>query len=338
VPEVLFRLAYISYMEKCLEDGGAQKSFEAQMLSYNKLFGKGSFDPSTGGRKVFNVDWNLKVHEITSELIADLVSSRLKDGLKRASINMELRYHRAVYKYGVRNLGAIANPLFIDWRITKNKPRLRFVTWEEERQILTYLRNKAEGALNYGKGNRAYRLAADLFTFNVEHGCRIGETLLLPRMAFDFDEGTFEVYRPKVDNGDSEHAYATLVLTDLTREVAMRRAKECHMPSDLMFANASRAVRLLRKAIDKVCNTDPIQIARKGKATIHSLRDTFASRIITGDGMGKSLHLAKVGHLLGHASLQTTRKYAHLASRGTSEEAKDTLMAARARAERRSNR
>ena len=334
MPEVLFRQAYISYMEKCLEDDGAQKSFEAQMLSYNKLFGKGSFDP-VEGRKVFNAPWDLKVSEVTTQLIGDLVTARLKEGLKRSSINGELRYHRAVYRYAVRELGATPNYDFINWRITQNEDKQRFVTWAEEKEILKTLEVWAVRALNFGKGNRAHRLALDLYLFNVEHGLRIGETLLLKRRAFDFDRETFKVYRPKGKKGaQGKTKYATLVLTDRTREVALRRAKECSDPGDPMFGQSSRAVAILRKAINKVCNEDKDLVAEVGTATIHSLRDTFASRLVEHGRM----HLSKVADLLGHASPTMTRKYVHLVTESTSLEAKEALMEARANAERRNNR
>jgi site-specific recombinase XerD len=53
-----------------------------------------------------------------------------------------------------------------------------------------------------------------------------------------------------------------------------------------------------------------------GKVTIHTLRHTFASRLVQA-----GVSLAKVSKLLGHSSVMTTEIYAHLAPNEVSEEA-----------------
>ena len=56
-----------------------------------------------------------------------------------------------------------------------------------------------------------------------------------------------------------------------------------------------------------MCNSDEQIVETNGKATIHTLRDTFASRLVQ-----KNMSLHKVGNLLGHRSIASTNKYAHL--------------------------
>ncbi|MGH9961536.1 MAG: tyrosine-type recombinase/integrase, partial [Pyrinomonadaceae bacterium] len=53
-----------------------------------------------------------------------------------------------------------------------------------------------------------------------------------------------------------------------------------------------------------------------GKVTIHTLRHTFASRLVQA-----VVSLVKVSKLLGHSSVTTTEIYAHLAPNEVSEEA-----------------
>ncbi len=56
------------------------------------------------------------------------------------------------------------------------------------------------------------------------------------------------------------------------------------------------------------------------KATIHTLRHTFASRLVQA-----GVSIAKVSKLLGHSSVQTTEIYAHLAPNEVSVEAVNVL-------------
>lgn len=78
----------------------------------------------------------------------------------------------------------------------------------------------------------------------------------------------------------------------------------------------SRAARILLRVIHDLCNTDPVQVAQEGKATIHSLRDTYASRMVQ-----NNMSLLKVSKLLGHPSPTMTRKYAHLVDEDVADEA-----------------
>jgi integrase len=54
-------------------------------------------------------------------------------------------------------------------------------------------------------------------------------------------------------------------------------------------------------------NSDPAVVDKHGEATVHSLRHTFASWLLQ-DGAG----LSEVLDMLGHATHEMTRRYAHL--------------------------
>jgi len=56
----------------------------------------------------------------------------------------------------------------------------------------------------------------------------------------------------------------------------------------------------------------PDTVAKYGRATVHSLRHTFASWLIQ-NGAG----IEEVADALGHASLNMTRRYAHLSKGAT---------------------
>lgn len=82
------------------------------------------------------------------------------------------------------------------------------------------------------------------------------------------------------------------------------------------FGTMTRAIKLLRKEIDAVCDHDPVQNAQRGKAAIRSLRDTFGSRMAQ-----NNMSLRRVSKLLGHMTPIMTRKYAHLLREDVADEA-----------------
>jgi integrase len=333
--ELSFRQAFLDFMDLKVANGKSDNTVVSYLLAYNKLFGLGTFKDAE--RYHWPVD--TMVHEVNNEMVVDLVNARLKEGLKRSSVNAELRSIRAAFNYAL-DTRKCRGPEDgkIDWQVTKNSHKRRMVTLEEEDAILEWLTRKAEWArVTYGK-NRAYLLAKDLFLFNVEHGCRIGETLGLIWSSVDFENETFEVHRPKVaHSGEGENEYATLIFTPLSREVLERRYKEMREsnhpdiqkgPEARVFQKTHRAVKILREAIHTVCNRPkPELVKRKGTATIHTLRDTFASRLVLED-----VHMQKVMTLLGHTSPQMSVKYTHLTTRKSSEQAKDAIGSYRAKA------
>ena len=73
------------------------------------------------------------------------------------------------------------------------------------------------------------------------------------------------------------------------------------------FVEMTRAVRVLRETIGDVCNQDEREVEEFGAATIHSLRDTFATR-----RLAEGFTLYDVSKMLGHEKTTMTRKYAHL--------------------------
>jgi integrase len=80
-----------------------------------------------------------------------------------------------------------------------------------------------------------------------------------------------------------------------------------------------RGCAALSRAIDRVCNTTDA-VSRMGRATIHSLRHTYASRLRQG-GAG----LDEVQDMLGHANISMTRRYAHLGKRETQDRMRNIL-------------
>lgn len=78
-------------------------------------------------------------------------------------------------------------------------------------------------------------------------------------------------------------------------------------------AARGHATDAIQKHIEKCgLNSDP----SADKVTPHTFRDTFAARLVQG-----GVSLVKVSHLLGHASVLMTQKYAHLCPEAAGAEA-----------------
>jgi len=72
--------------------------------------------------------------------------------------------------------------------------------------------------------------------------------------------------------------------------------------------------------MDRVGINATHRVERYGKATIHSLRDTFASRLVS-----QGISLYDLQMLLGHASPTMTQKYAHLSVQDSAKRAVKVL-------------
>ena len=71
-------------------------------------------------------------------------------------------------------------------------------------------------------------------------------------------------------------------------------------------------------------NDDPVLVKKKGKFTIHSLRDSYAS-ILAQSGQHD---INEIRQLLGHTTTQMTQKYAHLIPSEVAQKAASTFHAA----------
>ena len=142
----------------------------------------------------------------------------------------------------------------------------------------------------------------------------------LPWSAVDVGTGIIRIYRNKVNLADTFH------MTDRLKVVMNGRFSNRRPGARYVFESANGGPRGytaqgIKKAIDGADLNDPYVVKDKGgKVTIHTLRHTFASRLVQA-----GVSLAKVSKLLGHSSITTTEIYAHLAPNEVSEEATAVL-------------
>lgn len=262
--------------------GKTKTSYE---LSYRKLVGQGEF------HKIWHLSPDLLWTDLTQEHVDDHLVARKKEGLAGNSILIEVRFLQRVYNV-VRRKYETNNLVF-------NKPAVKSkIRYLSERELSTIAQRLQE------HNGPSYVKAYDLFLFLLKTGVRLGEALDLQWEDIDWSNHRIEVYRPKV-KVTSYVPMADVVSTRL-------EGKQEPQP----FGSMSRAVRLLRKTIDEVCNTERNTL-RYGRATVHSLRDTFAT-----DMLDRGMDCKKLSNLLGHSSVRMTEKYVHVKSDRVAEEAR----------------
>jgi integrase len=227
-----------------------------------------------------------------------------------------------------RDLGYHAK-LDLNWPtrgLKTKRGRLRFLTKEEELRLLVELDpNRGGRGLAPVEEREAQRLRQmqDNYDFVVallDTGMRYDEMAKLPWSAVDIATGIIRIYRNKVDLADTFH------MTDRLTEVMARRFSTRRPRARYIFESPNGGPRGytaqgIKKAIDRAgLNGRDIVKDKGGKVTIHTLRHTFASRLVQA-----GVSLAKVSKLLGHSSVTTTEIYAHLAPNEVSEEATKVL-------------
>jgi integrase len=299
------------------------------LLTYsNKLIGF-KIDPKTGVKiKVAAIGKSdLFLHDLTNKHINILVASRKVESIANWTIKHELQTLRSSIKLA-EELGYKVNSE-INWpskELKTKKGRLRFLTQDEEQRLLKELDpNRYEKGMvpptdRTPEMKKHLQDNYDLVVSLLDTGMRYDEMAKLPWSSVDMESGSIRIYRNKVNLAD------TLYMTDRLKEVIKSRHENRSNESRYVFEGKDGDPRgYVYQGINKAMsrsglNNDDVVSEKGGKVTIHTLRHTFATRLVQ-----NGVSLAKVSKLLGHASITTTEIYAHLAPNEASEEAMRVL-------------
>lgn len=257
-------------------------------LTKRRLLGLDNFD------EVWSIPENSLMTDITTKTVEEMKANRSGEGLKNNTVNMEIRNLRVAYNIAADEFNVVPG---VKFKMMKAFSKSRYLSDQEEAAVIEYL--------EFYAGNPSYDKALQLFIFLVDTGARLEEALSIEWSDINLSLRRIEIYRGKTES-------LSLVPIYPRNAEMLNKLHNQKRP----FMKMSRAVRLLRKAIAEVCNDNERVIRQRGTATIHSLRDTFATRLIQ-----KGMKLQNIGKLMGHSHATMTAKYAHLETGDVLEEA-----------------
>lgn len=261
------------------------------------------------------LDGDRPLHSICPADLENLVTTRLSEGVSPQTVAHELKNLRAATKraVGLRYRG----PDLESWRLPKVALKLRYLTPDEFWQVYNHLdpMRPVEAKTKFGKPASSYipagkrlvqrRDVRDLFVVLGMTGMRWGEVAAMTWEQVDLGAKVIRVWGNKTEQervvGIPEPLEAVL------RARAASRTGPRVFPGADPDERRSGSCRPIIRAMDAVGLNRPDLVARYGRATVHSLRHTFASLALQNGAT-----LADVQQALGHTTLQMTRRYAHL--------------------------
>jgi integrase len=283
------------------------------------------------GNAVFHLDPDMLISELSTRHIAALSDARLSEGASAQTINHEIGTIRAAVRYAGKR-GAELPQIAIQnqWDTLTVAMKTRYLSWAEWERLYNELDPDREIHRNRranGKAMKPTKLtgairrqaqdAQDLMTALTMLGGRWSEVCSLTWTKVDLEAGTVLLW------GRKTKRERMVGMPDQFREVLVRRRSEApdtgpgrtYVFPGLDGEGPRRSTEAIFKAIERAgLNADPEVVAQHGRATIHSLRHTFASWLLQ-----RGLDLAEVQDLLGHTSMNMTRRYAHLSKGKTAQ-------------------
>lgn len=268
------------------------------------------------------------IKSIDRAALMALKNLRMSEGYSPKYINNEITFWITVYnKARVEYMMDVNIHENFDGLKMKSKEKTRYLLNDlEEKRLLEELDPQREipGVAPVGKRSadtmRVLQDQYDLVVFLLDTGARYSEVAEIPWSAINTTEwNVLNLYREKVGNEGQ------ITMTNRLREMLQRRFKETNSP----YVFASRhdpmvprgySTKGIAKAIQRAGLNSPHLVKRYGRFTPHSLRHTFASRLVQA---GMSLY--GVSRLLGHTNTTMTQRYAHLAPSKVSQQAADIL-------------
>ena len=252
---------------------------------------------------------------LTTADIETLKVRRQGEGMAPSTVAVEIGQLKAAHAlckamgFAVDHTTVFKRPRF--------KPKMRSLSADEERKLIEAMHPATRAAtMPWGTLEAAPRHVRaglwdlhDLVVFLLDTGCRHNEAVKARWSDVSVDLKTIDVRRWKT--GKETVVYTTARL----REVLTRRSKERGNATLFIFAAAADPtkprpyrVTAITDVMDRLGFNADGSVERWGRATVHSLRHTYASKLLR---TGK-YDLYRLKDRLGHSSIKSTEIYGHL--------------------------
>jgi len=254
-----------------------KKSFEKDETNYNLYLSH-----------LKDKDIGLMDHKEFESLRDKLViEKRLSD----RSINYVLATARQIYTYAIKNnYYKEVNPLSKVKMLKLDNAKIGFFTKEEAEQVITF----------FEKYNKLlYRLTVLL----LHTGGRFSEVASLTWNDINLNQKS--IYFKKTKDGNARHIAMSERVEKIIAELKQEQINELVIPSPVTQKQIGQMPKQWQEAVDSIIEGN--RSRGKAKLTTHSLRHTHASWLAI-----EGLDIAHIKEQLGHKSIATTMRYAHL--------------------------
>lgn len=234
------------------------------------------------------------LQSLTPAMLQAIAVQAQKEGKSPATVTKVFGIVSQVWSLAVaRGVVAGDSPTKQVKTVRRDNRRMRFLSEEEARLLLDALQARSPDM-------------HDIALFSLFAGLRAGEIHALTWGDVNLDAGTLYIRDPK--NRVSRHAH----ITPEIRAVLVRRgAGGMNRPEYVFPARDGGQRRWVSDTFERVVESlgfnDGIEDARQ-RVVFHSLRHTFASWLVQ-----RGVPLYTVAELMGHTTLEMTKRYSHLA-------------------------
>ncbi|MFI5344724.1 MAG: tyrosine-type recombinase/integrase [Chlamydiales bacterium] len=263
-----FSVEYLEYQKDVMLKRSWKKD-EAHLKNFNKAFGK------------------MKLSEITAKHIDDYKLKRLKEGVKKVTVNRELEILRHLFFLAKKwKRFYTDNPVSESGLFKVESQRIRVLTYEEEDRLLACVAPHLLPVIN-----------AALLT-----GMRKGELLTLRWDDVNLDNGLITV---RAEISKSKKNRRIPISTSLRGLLLEQKLKTIHSGYVFLTPQGRNYAPTNSNALIRI-----FTIARKNahieNFTFHDLRHTAATRMAE-----NGASIVAVKEILGHSDIKTTMKYFH---------------------------
>lgn len=232
--------------------------------------------------RIVSLMGDVQIGTINSDTVRDLILKLQARGNKPSTVNRFLEILKTILRYKKQEWDFI--------HLNKQqKGRIRVISKEEEGRAVNLLRNT-----KHNSRRLFYPEVADLVEVLVDTGMRLSEALKLKYEDVNFETNLISIW---INKGGRPRS---IPMTQRVRRIMeARQGINKYKPFSLSNDQAGTAWAWVRKEMN---------LKNDREFVLHALRHTTASRLLN-----KGCDLVTIRDWLGHADIQTTMRYAHLA-------------------------
>lgn len=230
---------------------------------------------------------------LTVELLSPIVQSAIIQKRSSRTVQYILSVVSQIWNMASRyDLVSGKNPATLVKKPKIDNRRMRFLSHNEAKQLLDTLALRSPDS-------------HDVALLSLFAGLRLGEIHSLQWSDIDFENSLITIRDPK--NKKNRHSYMTPELSEMLKKRYQGQSKNTHVFLTVNGDTRGFLSKTFERTVRELGMNDSIEDSRQ-KVVFHTLRHTFASWLVQ-----KGTPLYTVAELMGHSTLDMTKRYAHLA-------------------------